>query len=103
VPATTFTLLIDSSQSMSRSMAFVRQAATRVADNLREEDRVVVAPFQKGITTVTGPTDDRATIFDTVTAIRSRGGTAIVDALKEVSDSISRADGRNVIVLITDG
>jgi Ca-activated chloride channel family protein len=103
VPATTFTMLVDSSQSMSRSMGFVRQAATRLADNLREEDRVVVAPFQKGITTVTGPTHDRATIVDAVTAIRSRGGTAIVDALKEVSESIPQADGRNVIVLITDG
>jgi hypothetical protein len=43
VPAT-YTLLVDSSQSMSRRMQFVREAARNLPARLRADDQVVVAP-----------------------------------------------------------
>ena len=90
-PAATFTLLVDSSQSMSANVGFVRLAAARLAAFLREEDRIVVAPFRNGITSITGPTRDAATIADAIAAVTPKGGTAIVDALRQVSERAATA------------
>ena len=102
-PAATFTLLIDSSQSMSTNIRFVRQAATQLVGFLRDEDQIVVAPFRKGIMAITGPTRDRGTIADAVSAVTPHGGTAIVDALQQVSERTAEGEGRRVVVLVTDG
>jgi len=102
-PAATFTLLIDSSQSMSSNVRFVRQAAAQLVGFLREEDQIVVAPFRKGITAITGPTRDRSTIADAVSAVTPQGGTAIVDALQQVTERAAEGEGRRVVVLVTDG
>ena len=102
-PAATFTLLIDSSQSMSSNVRFVRLAAAQLAGFLRNEDQIVVAPFRKGITAITGPTRDESTIADAVSAVSPQGGTAIMDALQQVSERANVIEGRRVVVLITDG
>jgi Ca-activated chloride channel family protein len=101
VPAT-FTLLVDTSQSMSRSMKMVRDAAARLSDHLREIDSVVVAPFKAGIVSITGPTRDHVTVADAVAAIQPHGRTAILDSLFRVIEQVSVTD-RRVIVLVTDG
>lgn len=102
-PAAIFTLLIDSSQSMSANVPMVRRAAAKLAGYLRPEDQIVVAPFRRGITTITGPTRDSATIAEAVAAVKPQGGTAIVDALQQVSERSGDIEGRRVVVLITDG
>jgi VWFA-related protein len=102
VPAS-FALLVDSSQSMSRRFGFVREAAGRLVSYLRPLDRVMVVPFNKTLSAVTGPTDDRVTIDEAIAAIRARGGTAIFDCLKAVAERISPMEGRRNIILITDG
>ena len=99
----TYTLLVDSSQSMHTRMEFVRRAAGRLADFLRPDDRIIVAPFTKSLGAITGPTDDRETIAGAVQAIASSGGTAISDGLVEATRLMEGAEGRHVIVLITDG
>lgn len=99
----TFALLIDTSQSMSRSIEFVQRAAARLTAFLRKDDTVVVAPFKAAITTVTGPTRDLATIRDAISQIAPRGGTAILDSLAEVTERFGDGPGRRVVILITDG
>ena len=99
----TYTLLVDASQSMHARMEFVRTAAGRLADFLRPNDRVIVAPFAQSLGAITGPTGDRETIAGAVRAIASSGGTAIADGLVEASRLVAGAEGRHVIVLITDG
>ena len=99
----TYTLLVDASQSMHARMEFVRRAAGRLADFLRPDDRIVVAPFAKSVGPITGPTGDRDTVAGAVQAISSRGGTAISDGLIEASRLLPGTDRRHVIVLITDG
>jgi VWFA-related protein len=99
----TYTLLVDSSQSMHTRMEFVRRAAGRLADFLRPQDRIIVAPFTKSVGAITGPTGDRETIAGAVQAIASKGGTAISDGLIEASHLTEGAEGRHVILLITDG
>ena len=58
VPAT-FTILVDRSQSMSRRINMVREAAAGLTSTLRQDDLVAVVPFAKEIGPVTGPTNDR--------------------------------------------
>lgn len=101
--AATFALLIDSSQSMSRRIDFVREAAGRLAGFLRPKDRVMVAPFTRQLGAVTGPTDDRRTVMEAISAIRPGGGTAILDGLVEITRRLPAEDGRRVVVLVTDG
>ena len=104
VPAT-FALLIDSSQSMSRHFDFVKEAAGGLTAFLRPKDRVVVAPFSKGLRAATGPTGDRRTIIEAIEHIEPQGGTAILDALVELSSRLPppAVEDRRSVVLITDG
>jgi VWFA-related protein len=102
VPAT-YTLLIDTSQSMSRRMAFVRDAARELPDRLRDVDQVIVAPFSLTLGTITGPTQDRDTIAGAIDGIGVGTGTAILDCLAAAARQLDGMPGRHVIVLITDG
>jgi Ca-activated chloride channel family protein len=101
--AATFTLLIDSSQSMARRIDFVRDAAARLAGYMRKQDRIIVAPFAKKLQTITGPTDDRTTVSDAIAAIRPGGGTAILDSVEATAKLLSTVEGRHAVILLTDG
>jgi Ca-activated chloride channel homolog len=102
MPAT-YALLVDSSQSLSHRMRFLREAAGRLAGFLRPHDRMLVVPFSNRLGPVTGPTGDRTTITDAVGHIEAHGRTAILDALAATGRLIAPLEGRHVIVLITDG
>jgi VWFA-related protein len=102
LPAT-FALLIDSSQSMSRRIDFVRDAARRFIQYLRPKDQVLVAPFTRQLGALTGPTNDQKTILEAVGHIGSAGGTSILDSLIEVSGKLPTTESRCAIVLLTDG
>jgi VWFA-related protein len=98
-----FALLVDASQSMAIRSDDVRSAASRLIAPLGKDDQILVAPFARTITSVTGPTTDRATVLDAIRAIRHSGGTAILDALGEAARSLAALPRRKAIVLITDG
>ncbi len=100
---TQFTLLVDGSQSMSRRIDLVRATARRLTGRLREGDMVTVAPFRRSIDAMTGPTNDAATIAAAISGIRAEGGTAILDSLSLLPDVFAQAEGRQVIILVTDG
>lgn len=102
LPAT-FAILVDSSQSMSRRIDFVRDAASRLVGYMRPNDRMLVVPFSRTLAPITGPTDDRATVLEAISRIEPRGGTAILDSLIEVVPHLNGLEGRRAIVLITDG
>jgi Ca-activated chloride channel family protein len=102
LPAT-YLLLIDSSQSMSRRLDFVKEAARRLLAYLRPEDRVLVVPFSRQLGAVTGPTSDHQTILDAIGAIRATGGTAIVDSVAQAAALLADLPGRHAVILLTDG
>jgi VWFA-related protein len=102
----TFTLLVDSSQSMSYRADALRAAAKQLLAALDKNDRIVVAPFSKHIVSVTGPTTDHATALQAISGIRPSGGTSILDVLQEAASALpTTAEGsdRHAIVLLTDG
>ena len=98
-----FTLLVDSSQSMAMRADAVRATAKALLGPLAAQDKVVVAPFSRGIMNVTGPTTDHATILEAISAIRPSGGTAILDSLRQATSVLRNEHERRAIVLITDG
>lgn len=100
---TTFTLLVDASQSMSRRIDLVRLTAKRLTSRLRDNDMVVVAPFRRSIEPHTGPTNDAATITDAIMEVRAGGGTAIADSLAALPALFAKAEGRHIVILVTDG
>lgn len=100
---TDIVLLVDNSQSMSRRMDFLRLAVARLASGLRGKDRVIVAPFNARIGTITGPTQDVATISQAIAQMRAGGGTALLDSLLEATRLLEHSESRKVIVLVTDG
>jgi Ca-activated chloride channel homolog len=99
----TYTLLIDSSQSMARRIDFVREAAAGLVGQLRPDDRVVVAPFSQKVGPITGPSTDRPTVAEAIEGVESGGGTAILNALETISTHLVADDGRHAVVLMTDG
>ena len=99
---TTFALLVDTSQSMTRNIEFVRQSVAEFPRFLGEADEAMVAPFRQTITSITGPTRDAATLAEAVAAIRPAGGTAIMDGLWAVARRFGEGSKRRAVVLITD-
>lgn len=99
----TFALLVDSSQSMSSRIDSVRAAAARLASGLRAGDLAIVAPFNRRLRAITGPSRDAATIAQAIDGVSAGGGTAILDCLAELAGRLHDVPGRHAIVLITDG
>lgn len=99
----TYILMLDSSQSMNRRIAFVRLAAMHLLRYLKDGDRVIVAPFTKTLGTITGPTNDLATVSDAIMSVNAKGGTAILDALADLPRLTKGIQGRLAVVLMTDG
>ena len=100
---TRLVLLVDNSQSMSRTMNFVRLAAERLSGALRKGDTVIVAPFNAHLGAITGPTSDGPTIAQAIKVMRATGGTAFLDGLRESTGLLEGAEGRRAVILITDG
>jgi VWFA-related protein len=98
-----FALLVDSSQSMALRYSAVRAAASQLLEPLHPDDQVIVAPFSREITTVTGPTNDAATVLEAIGAIAPTGGTAILDALQQMVSGMPTDYERRAVILITDG
>ncbi len=98
-----FALLVDSSQSMATRYSSVRAAASQLLAPLHPDDEVIVAPFSRAITTVTGPTKDHATVLDAIGAITPTGGTAILDAIQQMVSGLPTTYERRAVILITDG
>jgi VWFA-related protein len=99
----TLAVLVDSSQSMSRRMDFVRLAAGQFAATLKPKERLIVVPFTTTLGAITGPTADRRTVMEAISAIESQGGTAILDGLLAATRLLDGVDGRRAVVLISDG
>ena len=100
---TTITLLVDTSHSMSSRFEFVRRATRRLSSLLRPDDRLAVIPFSRTLGALTGPTRDIEALNSAIGRLATSGGTAIADALAELAGRLANAEGRQIVVLITDG
>ncbi len=96
-------LLLDTSGSMTETLAATQEAAVAFVESLQPEDRVSFIPFNSDIRLVPQLSDDRIAIVSAIRQAQARGATKLYDALLFAMKHLGKAEGRRVIVVFSDG
>jgi VWFA-related protein len=96
-------ILIDTTGSMRDALGAVRNAVSRLLEQMRPEDAVAVYGFSTSLNILQDFTTDKAAAKRAVMLTRAGGETALFDALAEASREIAPRSGKKAIVLYTDG
>jgi VWFA-related protein len=96
-------LALDESGSMRRSAEGVKAAARSFVDALRKEDRLAVLRFSDKAEVAHDLTQFRSDAIKAIDEYNSHGGTALWDAVHESLGRLKAAQGRRVVVVMTDG
>jgi Ca-activated chloride channel homolog len=101
----TIDLLIDASNSMNLGgrIDLARKAAVAFAESVDPEDRLMLLSFNDDLQGLAAPSADRGAIKAAIESIQARGGTALYDAVYRAADQLAAAEGRRVVVLLSDG
>jgi Ca-activated chloride channel homolog len=100
----TVVLLLDTSDSTKFKLNEIQNAAIAFVEQLRPDDRVLIAAFDKRIKILAEATSDRRVLHDAIRHAQTSGGTRLYDAIDLVIvERLSRIRGRKAIVLFTDG
>lgn len=100
----TVALLLDTSDSTKFKLNEIQDAAIAFVGQLRGDDRVIVAAFDKQVTILAEATSDRRVLHDAIRGARTGGGTSLYNAIDVIiNQRLSRIRGRKAIVLFTDG
>ena len=100
----TVALLLDVSDSAKFKLTEIRDAAIAFVAQLRPDDRVLVAVFDKQVTIMCEATSDRHLLESAIRRARSGSGTSLYNAIDTiVIQRLNRIRGRKAIVLFTDG
>jgi VWFA-related protein len=96
-------LALDESGSMRRSAEGVKAAARSFVQALRQEDRLAVLRFSDKAEVAHDLTQFRSDAMKAIDEYTSHGGTALWDAVHEANGRLRAAEGRRVVVVMTDG
>jgi VWFA-related protein len=96
-------LALDASGSMRKREADVIASAQAFADALRPQDQLAVMMFSDGVGLVHDLSTDRDATRAAINTYQTAGGTALYDAMAEALARLKRAEGRRVVVVMTDG
>ena len=100
----TVALLLDTSDSTRARLGEIQEAALAFIDQLRENDRVLIACFDKRVSILSEATSDRQKLRAAILRAHTGGGTALYSAFDiVVNDRLKKISGRKAIVLFTDG
>jgi VWFA-related protein len=100
----TVALLLDVSDSAKFKFNDIQNAAIAFVAQLRPDDRVLIAVFDKRVTIMCEATNDRHLLESAIRRVRSGGGTSLYDAVDMiVTQRLNRIRGRKALVLFTDG
>jgi Ca-activated chloride channel homolog len=99
----TVALMLDTSDSTRSRLGEIQEAALAFLDQLRENDRVLIACFDKQIRVASEITSDRQQLREVIRHARSGGGTGLYDTFDMVNQRMKKVSGRKAIVLFTDG
>lgn len=100
----TVALLLDTSDSARFKLPDIQEAAIGFIDQLRPDDRVLVATFDKEVRILTEATSDRRRLQEAIRKVRTGGGTSLYNAIDVIAaQTLNRIRGRKAIVLFTDG
>ncbi len=96
-------LLLDVTDSMSRVIPMVKNAAMRLIDKLGDSDQAAIYGFSTSLRLLQEFTTSRQAAKRAVLNIRTGGGTALFDALAQVARDLSGRKGKKAIIVFTDG
>ena len=97
-------LLLDMSGSTCFKVEEIQDAALEFIEQLRPQDRVMVASFESSIYVDADFTNDRAKLTKAILRTHTGGGTRLYDAVDLVlTERLNRIQGRKAIVLFSDG
>lgn len=100
----TVALLLDTSDSTRFKLKDIQEAAIAFTGQLRPDDRVMVAAFDKQVTMLSEATSDRTVLHNAIRRARTGGGTSLYHAVAViVGERLNRIRGRKAMVLFTDG
>jgi Ca-activated chloride channel family protein len=96
-------ILLDTTGSMGRALPHLKNAVSRLIEQLGPDDTVAIYSFAQRLVLHQDFTKDRAAAKRSVLQLQVGGDTAFFDALSELSEEISRQSGKKAIVVFTDG
>jgi VWFA-related protein len=96
-------LALDASGSMRRREGDVIASAGAFAAALRPHDQLAVALFADAVTFVHDLSTDRKATWEAIDGYNVSGGTALYDAVSAALTRLQQAEGRRVVVVMTDG
>jgi Ca-activated chloride channel family protein len=99
----TVVVMLDTSGSMTGSIALLKQAAEQFLIRLLPEDKGLVGAFNDKIETGSGFTSDRDRLITDVRDLDYGNGTRLYDAVAEGLNLLKGIEGRRVILVFTDG
>jgi len=100
----TVALMLDTSDSTRFKLKDIQDAALEFVEQLRPDDRVIVAAFDKNITVLTEATSDRRVLTSAIHRVQTGGSTGLYNAIDVIiNQRLNRIRGRKAIVLFTDG
>jgi Ca-activated chloride channel homolog len=96
-------LLLDVSESMAEDIAFTRTAAIRFVNTLTEARDVTLVDFDTEVRAARFSSAEFPRLVERIRSQKTRGETALFDAVGVYLDGAAEQDGRKVMVLYTDG
>jgi VWFA-related protein len=100
----TVVLLIDTSPSTRYAIDEIHYAAVMFVNQLRAEDRVMVAAFDSRLKILSEPTTDKKQLFAAIYKAQFGSGTSLYDAVDYVTKlDLINVTGRKAVVIFTDG
>lgn len=100
----TVALMLDTSDSTRFKLKDIQDAALEFVEQLRPDDRVIVAAFDKNISVLAEATSDRRVLASAIRRVNTGGSTGLYNAIDVIINSrLNRIRGRKAIVLFTDG
>jgi len=96
-------VLLDTTGSMAGVLPAVKSSIMHMIDELSADDEVAIYTFSVGLRRVQDFTSDKAAAKQAVLRSRAAGGTALFDAISELSREIEPRNGKKAIIVFTDG
>jgi Ca-activated chloride channel homolog len=99
----TAVVMLDTSGSMTGTIALLKAAAEQFLIRLLPEDKASVGAFNDKIELNAGFTNNRDKLVSQVKDLDYGNGTRLFDAVSESLDALKGIEGRRVILVFTDG
>lgn len=96
-------LMLDTSGSMHEDLKLARSAAIKFLNLLPEAEDITLVDFDEEVRATRYPQRDFARLVERIRKRKPDGWTALYDALGVYLDGADQQDGRQILVLYTDG